>query len=216
MSAACASRGSCSGCTRKLIFARAYGTTAFTARSTGRTSMPVTVTDGPVHTRSPRPPVPKKGTPGSTSASSRNSSSLYDAPLHASRRKPGTATSPCSSCRESSARSNASSASGAAPPNCPLCFGPASVRASTMIIAMPRSATVSVGTPGRKLPMSPITIASAANSSGRDGGKALNALPTSSMPSITILIPTGGFPSQARSAPMCIRMLDLVSAAPRP
>ena len=30
--------------------------------------------------------------------------------------------------------------------------------------------TVSVGTPGRKLPMSPITIASAANSSGRDGG----------------------------------------------
>ena len=58
------------------------------------------------------------------------------------------------------------SASGAAPPNCPLCFGPASVRTSTMTPAMPRSATVSVGTPGRTLPMSPITIASAANSCG--------------------------------------------------
>ena len=85
-----------------------------------------------------------------------------------------------------------------------------------VIIAIPRSATVSVGTPGRKLPMSPITIASASNSSGRDGGKVLNALPTSSIPSITILIPTGGRPSQARSAPTCMRMFDLVSAAPRP
>ena len=42
--------------------------------------------------------------------------------------------------------------------------------------------------------MSPITIASAANSSGCDGGKVLNALPTSSWPSITTLIPTGGLP----------------------
>ncbi len=81
---------------------------------------------------------------------------------------------------------------------------------------MPRSATVSVGTPGRTLPMSPITIASAANSSGRDGGKVLNALPTSSWPSITTLIPTGGRPSHARNAPKCMRMFDFVSAAPRP
>jgi hypothetical protein len=64
--------------------------------------------------------------------------------------------------------------------------------------------------------MSPITIASAANNSGWDGGKALNALPTSSMPSITILTPTGGFPGQARRAPTCIRMFDFVSAEPRP
>ena len=40
---------------------------------------------------------------------------------------------------------------------------------STVIIAMPRSAIVSVGTPGRTLPMSPITIASAANRSGPRG-----------------------------------------------
>ena len=55
-------------------------------------------------------------------------------------------------------------------------------RASTVIIAIPRSATVSVGTPGRTLPMSPITIASAANSSGRSGGKVRERTPTSSMP----------------------------------
>ena len=64
--------------------------------------------------------------------------------------------------------------------------------------------------------MSPITIASAANSSGRDGGNVVKALPTSSWPSITILIPTGGLPSHARSAPTCIRMFDFVSAEPRP
>ena len=42
--------------------------------------------------------------------------------------------------------------------------------------------------------MSAITIASAANSSGRLGGNVVNALPISSCPSITSLIPTGGFP----------------------
>ena len=72
----CASTGFCSGWTRRLTFARAYGTTAFTALSTGSTSIPVTVTAGPVQIRSPSPPVPKKGTPGSISASSRNSSSV--------------------------------------------------------------------------------------------------------------------------------------------
>ena len=132
--------------------------------------MPVTVIDGPLQSRSPMPPVPRNGRPGSISASSRNSSSLYDAPVHGSRRSPATATSPFSSCSDAIARSSASSASGAAPPNWPLCFGPARVRASTVSIAIPRSATVNVGSPGRKLPMSPITIASAANSSGCDGG----------------------------------------------
>ena len=72
---------------------------------------------------------------------------------------------------------SASNASGAAPPNWPLCFGPASVLASTVTIAMPRSAIVSVGTPGRTLPMSPITIASAANRSGRVGGKVREGAP---------------------------------------
>ena len=60
---------------------------------------------------------------------------------------------------------------------------------------MPRSATVSVGTPGRTLPMSPITIASHRNASGCAGGYVVSAPPpTSSWPSITILIPTGGLP----------------------
>ena len=76
MSAACASTGSCSGCTRRLTLARAYGTTALTALSTGRTSMPVTVIAGPDQIRSPSPPVPMNGAPGSISASSRNSSSV--------------------------------------------------------------------------------------------------------------------------------------------
>ena len=89
-------------------------------------------------------------------------------------------TSPCSSWSEASACNSAISASGAAPPNWPLCFGPASVLASTVIIAMPRKATVSVGTPGLKLPMSPITIASASKRSGREGGNVEKALPTSS------------------------------------
>ena len=47
-----------------------------------------------------------------------------------------------------SACSSAISASGAAPPYCPLCLAPASVRSSTVTSAIPRSATVSVGTPG--------------------------------------------------------------------
>ncbi len=64
--------------------------------------------------------------------------------------------------------------------------------------------------------MSPITIASAAKSSGREGGNVVKALPVSSWPSITILIPTGGVPPHARRAPTCMRMFDFESAAPRP
>ena len=69
---------------------------------------------------------------------------------------------------------------GAAPPNWPECFGPASVRTSIVTTAIPRRPMVSVGTPGRMLPMSPTTIASAANSSGCVGGYVVNALPVSS------------------------------------
>ncbi len=64
--------------------------------------------------------------------------------------------------------------------------------------------------------MSPITIASEAKSSGREGGKVVNALPISSMPSITTLIPTGGLPPHARSAPRWTTMFPFESAAPRP
>jgi len=64
--------------------------------------------------------------------------------------------------------------------------------------------------------MSAITIASAANSSGWLGGNVVSALPISSCPSITSLIPTGGFPPQARKAPTWTRMFDFESAVPRP
>ena len=139
-----------------LTFARADGTTAFTAPSTDSTSMPVTVSAGPDQRRSPSPPVPMNGMPSSISASSRNSSSQNDAPVHSSRRSPSTTTSPRSSCIDASARSTARSASGAAPPNWPECFGPASVRTSIVTTPIPRRPIVSVGTPGRMLPMSPI------------------------------------------------------------
>ena len=62
------------------------------------------------------------------------------------------------------------SASGAAPPNWPLCFGPCERLASTMTAAIPRSPTVSVGTPGRSSRGRAMTIASAAKSSGCSAG----------------------------------------------
>ncbi len=64
--------------------------------------------------------------------------------------------------------------------------------------------------------MSAISIASERNSSGCVWGYVLSALPTSSWPSITSLIPTGGRPSHARSAPMCAITFDFESAEPRP
>ena len=70
--------------------------------------------------------------------------------------------------------------------------------------------------PGRTLPMSEISIASDWNSSGFEIGYVFRALPTSSWPSITSLIPTGGRPSQARSAPMCASTFDFESELPRP
>ena len=63
-SAACASAASCSGCTRRLSFARACGETALSAPSTDGTSIPVTVIAGPDQTREPRPPVPMQRQPG--------------------------------------------------------------------------------------------------------------------------------------------------------
>ena len=58
------------------------------------------------------------------------------------------------------------SASGAAPPNDPLCLAEASVRTSTSTFAMPRSATERVGMPGCTLPRSATIMTSAANRSG--------------------------------------------------
>ena len=170
ITASCASAASCSGCTRTLRTARAYGDTALTAPSTDGTSMPTTVIAGPDQTREPRPPVPISGMPSSTVPSSRKSSSGCCSPSHSSRRSPSTATSPFASCSEASARRTASSASGAAPPYMPLCLPDSSVRTSSVTLAMPRSAVVSVGIPGRIEPMSPITSASAWKRSGSVGG----------------------------------------------
>ena len=82
---------------------------------------------------------------------------------------------------------------------------------------MPRRPTVSVGVPARTLPASPTTTTSARNSSGSSAGYAGSApLPISSWPSISSLMPTGGRPSWARSAPTCASTFDLESAVPRP
>ena len=97
-----------------------------------RTSIPVTVSAGPDQMRSPRPPVPRNGRPG---LDLREVAELVVAVRARRSTPPGedrrTATSPLSSCNVASARISARSASGAAPPNWPLCFGPASVVAAT-------------------------------------------------------------------------------------
>ena len=88
---------------------------------------------------------------------------------------------------------------------------------SIVAIAIPRSATVSVGTPGRTLPMSAITIASQRERVGVTSGYCSSAPPpTSSWPSMITLMPTGGRPFQARSAPTWLITLALESDVPRP
>jgi hypothetical protein len=153
-----------------LSTARAYGETALTAPSTEGASMPMRVIAGPDQIREASPPVPMSGTPSSTVPRSRNSASACAGPSHSLRRRPSTATSPRSSCSEATARTTASSASGAAPPYCPLCWPERSVRASITTLAIPRSAVVSVGVPGVMAPMSPTTSASARKRSGFEAG----------------------------------------------
>ena len=150
------------------IFARAYGTTALTAPSTGSASMPVTVIAGPDQSRSPRPPVPRNGRPGSTSARSRNSSSLYDAPVPrlAPQTLDGDVAVLVVQRRERVQQRDQRVGAGTAELAAVLRARRASA-ASTITAAMPRRPMVSVGTPGRTLPMSAITITSQANSSGR-------------------------------------------------
>ena len=151
------------------MLARVRGDTALSALSTEGTSIPVIVIAGPDHTLEPRPPLPTSGSPGRTSASSRNSSSLYEAPVHSSRRSPSTATSPFSSCSDASAvQEHDERVRARRRRTGPSASLPTSVSTSTVGIAVPRSATVSVGRPGRTLPMSAISIAS-------DGGTARGA-----------------------------------------
>ena len=168
----------------------------------------------PDQIRSPRPPVPKNGIPGTISARSRNSSSLYEAPVHSSRRRPGTATSPFSSCSVASACSSTSNASGAAPRTARCASGR---QAFSPGRSRPPSRGARWSESGRR------TKATHVRDHHRVGGEQLrlsggnvvNTLPISSCPSITSLIPTGGFPPQARKAPTWTRMFDFESAAPR-
>ncbi|CAM5432816.1 hypothetical protein SANTM175S_04170 [Streptomyces antimycoticus] len=73
---------------------------------------------------------------------------------------------PSSARSESRTRISAASASGAAPPNWPECRLPSRVSTETRSSVIPRSVAVTVGSPTRKLPASPITIVSAVSSSG--------------------------------------------------
>ena len=127
--------------------------------ATGSTSIPVTVSAGPDQRRSPRPPVPMNGIPGSISASSRNSSSCTTRPSTPPaaarprrRRRARRAGRERVEHREERVRSRAAELTRV-------------LRAGERPhldddAAIPRSPTVSVGTPGRMLPMSPTTIAS--------------------------------------------------------
>ena len=90
--AACASAASCSGWTAGST-PRGQRGDRIDRPSTDGASMPVTVIAGPVQIRSPMPPLPSSGHPSSTSASSRIPARC-GFPVHCSRRRPSTATSP--------------------------------------------------------------------------------------------------------------------------
>ena len=117
----------------------------------------------------------------------------------------------------SSIRIRVSSASGAGPPNIPLCAGALRVRIDTYASTAPRRPVVKVGSPSRTLPMSATTIAAAEpNQSSRVVTYSSKAPPHSSSPSMMIRKPTGGLPSNARRVAACSTTPDLSSAAPRP
>ena len=123
--------------------------------------MPVTVIAGPDQIRAPRPPVPMSGSPGS------DLGELAELVVAVGRARPLLAPQPGDGDvavlvvqrRERVQQGDQRVGRGAAELAAVLRRRRA-CRTSTVTIAMPRSATVSVGTPGRTLPMSPITIAS--------------------------------------------------------
>src|SRR5690606_17209602 len=91
--------GSAAGGTRTVTRARATGCTALTAPDTDGTSSPVTVIAYEDHRRSASEPEPTSDTPSRTPAVLRNSSSVGPCPRKVPRGRPGTRTSPLSSCR---------------------------------------------------------------------------------------------------------------------
>src|SRR5699024_7913576 len=97
----------------------------------------------------------------------RRVASSYWAPCHTPvLSRPSMVVFPASSYIEESMVMSAARASGAAPPNAPECSWEVPVSTLTMTEAIPRRATVRVGTPTSRFPTSPMMIASAANSSG--------------------------------------------------
>ena len=175
--------------------------------------MPVTVIAGPDQTRSPRPPVPMSGSPGTTSASSRNSSSLYDAPVHSSRRRPGDGDVAVLVVQRGERAQQRDQRVGRG----------AAELAAVLRPGERRHLDVDHRHAAQRDRQRRHARADAAHVADqhRVGGEQLglrrrdtcvSALPTSSWPSITILIPTGGWPSHARSAPTCMMMFDFESA----
>ncbi len=215
-----ASAASWPGGTRRLTCARALACTDGVAPTTGGQSMPMTVTAGRAQMRSATVPVPISSTPSSTLASCRNSASGYWIPSQsASPVSPSTVVVPSSARSEASSWIIAASASGAAPPNCPECRLPSRVSNRTRSMVIPRSVAVTVGSPTRKLPVSPMTIVSARSSSGcASAYRSRPPVPCSSEPSAITFTETGTPPSalRARSASRCMMNPPLQSAAPRP
>ena len=148
------------GGTRRLISARALACTDGVAPTTGGQSMPSTVTAGRAQMRSATVPVPI------SSHAVQHLGVLAELrlrrtagrPTSASPVRPSTVVVPSSARSESSTRISAASASGAAPPNWPECRLPSRVSIRTRSSVMPRSVAVTVGSPTRKLPASPMTI----------------------------------------------------------
>ena len=162
-------------------------------------------------------PVPTSDTPSSTPAWRRKSASGHSAPSQSPSSRPSTARLPSAVWSVAIRRVRASSASGAAPPKCPLCSAPLSVRRVTVSLPWPRRVCESVGSPTFQLPLSAITITSARSSSGWASTTPSSAWrPFSSEPSMTTFTWTGGLPSKARSAARWATMPDLSSDAPRP
>ena len=135
------------------------------------------------------------------------------------RRSPATATSPLASCsdRDRVHQREQSVRRGAAVLAAVLRTGE---RADLRRARWPcrAAAIVSVGVPGADVAhVGDDQSRRTRTARGRSVGSWCNApLPISSHPSMQSLMPTGGLPSHARSAPTWAMTLDFVSAAPRP
>ena len=180
--------------TRRVILARAVGVRVLRAPSTLGASRPVTVRAGLAHSRSTT-------RAGADELDARGDARLGAQPLGGvvhvgggdrceSPRRRGRRRSSYS---VASRRHSAIRASGTRPPHMPECTAWVSVRTSTSTRTRPRRLVVSAGTPMSQLPLSAITMTSAAQR-GRRAAASRSARvgePTSSSPSMNIVTPTG-------------------------